>query len=49
MINHGTVKNEYEAALSAITAGCDMDMESRNYKNNLAQLVKDGKSINCFN
>ena len=43
MINHGNVKNEYEAALSAITAGCDMDMESRSYKNNLAQLVKDKK------
>lgn len=43
MINHGNVKNEYEAALSAITAGSDMDMESRNYKNNLAKLVKDGK------
>ena len=43
MINHGNVKNGYEAALSAITAGCDMDMESRNYKNNLAQLVKDEK------
>lgn len=43
MINHGNVKNEYEAALSAITAGSDMDMESRCYKNNLAQLVKDGK------
>lgn len=43
MINHGNVKNEYEAALSAITAGCDMDMESRNYKNNLVQLVKDKK------
>jgi beta-glucosidase len=43
MINHGTVKNGYEAALSAITAGCDMDMESRSYKNNLAQLVKDKK------
>lgn len=43
MINHGNVKNGYEAALSAITAGCDMDMESRNYKNNLAQLVKDKK------
>ncbi len=43
MINHGTVKNAYEAALSAITAGCDMDMESRCYINNLAQLVKDGK------
>jgi beta-glucosidase len=43
MIHHGNVKNEYEAALSAITAGSDMDMESRNYKNNLAQLVKDKK------
>ena len=43
MVSHGTVKNEYEAAFSAITAGCDMDMESRCYKNNLAQLVKDKK------
>jgi beta-glucosidase len=43
MINHGTAKNGYEAALSSITAGCDMDMESRSYINNLAQLVKDGK------
>ena len=43
MINHGNVANEYEAALSAITAGCDMDMESRNYKNNLSQLVTDKK------
>ncbi|MDP4276010.1 MAG: beta-glucosidase BglX [Bacteroidota bacterium] len=43
MINHGNVKDEYEAALSAITAGCDMDMESRCYKNNLEQLVKDKK------
>jgi beta-glucosidase len=43
LINHGTVKNGCEAALSAITAGCDMDMESRSYINSLAQLVKDGK------
>jgi beta-glucosidase len=43
MINHGNVKNEYEAALSAVTAGSDMDMESRCYKNNLVQLVKDKK------
>lgn len=43
MINHGNVKNEYEATLAALTAGCDMDMESRNYKNSLKQLVKDGK------
>ncbi len=41
MINHGNVKNDYEAALSAITAGSDMDMESRCYKNNLAKLVND--------
>lgn len=43
MQNHGNVKNEFEAALSAITAGSDMDMESRCYKSNLAQLVKDKK------
>lgn len=43
MINHGNVKNEYEAALSAVTAGSDMDMESRCYKNSLAQLIKDKK------
>ncbi len=43
MINHGNVKDGYEAALSAVTAGCDMDMESRNYKNHLAWLVKDKK------
>ena len=43
MIKHGNVKNEYEAALSAITAGSDMDMESRCYKNTLMQLVKDKK------
>ena len=43
MQHHGTVGNEYEAALSAITAGSDMDMESRNYKNSLAKLVADKK------
>ena len=43
MINHGNVKDGYEAALSAITAGSDMDMESRCYKNNLAKLVADNK------
>lgn len=43
MINHGTARDGYEAAYNAITAGCDMDMESRCYKKNLAQLVKDGK------
>lgn len=43
MINHGFVKNNTEAALAAIYAGCDMDMESRSYKNHLSQLVKEGK------
>lgn len=43
MVNHGYVKNDYDAALSAIRAGSDMDMESRSYKNNLAKLVKDNK------
>jgi beta-glucosidase len=43
MINHGTVKDGYEAALSAITAGCDMDMESSDYLDYLPKLVKEGK------
>ncbi len=43
MQNHGNVQNAYEAAWSAVAAGSDMDMESRCYKNNLVQLVKDKK------
>ena len=43
MIAHGFVKDGKGAAEAAITAGCDMDMESRSYKNNLASLVKEGK------
>lgn len=43
MVTHGYVKNNYEAAQSAITAGSDMDMESRSYINNLFKLVKEGK------
>ena len=43
MINHGSVKDGYEAAASAINAGCDMDMESRSYIHHLSKLVKDGK------
>jgi beta-glucosidase len=43
MINHGFAKDNYEAALKAVTAGSDMDMESRSYIKNLAKLVKDGK------
>src|ERR1700744_3827691 len=43
MINHGYSKDNYEAAQQAITAGNDMDMESRSYINNLAKLVDDKK------
>jgi len=43
LITHGYVEDGYEAAYRAITAGCDMDMESRIYKNNLANLVTAGK------
>src|SRR5258705_7905986 len=43
MINHGYVKDNYEAAMAAVTAGSDMDMESRSYIENLARLVKEGK------
>jgi beta-glucosidase len=40
---HGYAAGDKEAALAAITAGCDMDMESRCYKNYLAQLVQEKK------
>ena len=43
MINHGFAKDNYEAAMEAVTAGSDMDMESRSYINNLSKLVKEGK------
>lgn len=43
MAKHGFVKDNYGAAKAAITAGSDMDMESRSYINNLAKLVKEGK------
>lgn len=43
MIQHGYVKDNYEAAMAAANAGSDMDMESRSYINHLAKLVKKGK------
>ncbi|MEC5142965.1 beta-glucosidase BglX [Chitinophaga sp. 212800010-3] len=43
MINHGYVKDNYEAAEVAIKAGSDMDMESRSYIRHLKQLVTDKK------
>ncbi|MFI0427412.1 MAG: beta-glucosidase BglX [Flavobacterium sp.] len=43
MVAHGYSKDTKEAALQAITAGSDMDMESNSYRNNLADLVKENK------
>jgi beta-glucosidase len=43
MVPHGFAKNKYEAAQFAITAGSDMDMESRSYVENLQKLVADKK------
>jgi beta-glucosidase len=43
MIQHGYAADRNDAALKAILAGSDMDMESRSYTANLAKLVKDGK------
>lgn len=43
MIQHGYAQNNYDAALKALTAGSDMDMESRSYIGHLEQLVKDKK------
>ncbi len=43
MIPHGYAKDNYEAAMEAVIAGCDMDMESRSYIKNLSKLVNDGK------
>lgn len=43
MIAHGYVADNKEAAQAAVLAGSDMDMESRAYKNHLAELVIEGK------
>ncbi|WKL47253.1 glycoside hydrolase family 3 N-terminal domain-containing protein [Flavobacterium pectinovorum] len=43
MVAHGYSKDLKAAALSAITAGSDMDMESNAYRYNLVELVKEGK------
>jgi len=40
MVSHGFVESPEQAALSAITAGSDMDMESRAYVGYLAKLVE---------
>jgi beta-glucosidase len=43
MIPHGYAKDGEDAALKAVTAGSDMDMESHLYVAELAKLVKNGK------
>jgi beta-glucosidase len=43
MVSHGYVKDEKEAAKASITAGSDMDMESRVYSKHLAALVNEGQ------
>lgn len=43
MIPHGFAEDRAEAALKAVIAGADMDMESYAYVNELVQLVQDGK------
>jgi beta-glucosidase len=43
MIAHGAAANEYEAAELAINATVDMEMVSNSYKNEIKNLLKDGK------
>lgn len=43
MVDWGYASNRSDAALKAINAGSDMDMESNSYRNNLAALVKSGQ------
>jgi beta-glucosidase len=43
MVKHGTAKDLAAAAQIALTAGNDMDMESRVYIGQLAQLVQSGR------
>jgi beta-glucosidase len=43
MVPHGFAKNKYDATLKALTAGSDMDMESRSYTENLVKLVNEKK------
>jgi beta-glucosidase len=43
LVPHGVARNNTEAARLAITAGSDMDMESRAYVEHLAALVESGQ------
>ncbi|NIJ46539.1 beta-glucosidase [Wenyingzhuangia heitensis] len=42
MINHGFTENEYEATKLAVNAGCDMDMSSLSYYNELKKAIHAG-------
>jgi beta-glucosidase len=48
MVTHGYAKDLQEAALKAIMAGCDLDMESRAYIQYLPELVQQGKVPESF-
>ncbi len=43
LIKHGTAANGSEAAATALKAGCDMEMVSKNYNQYGADLLKQGK------
>ena len=43
LINHGIARDEKEAAQKALEAGCDIDMMTACYANNLSRLVKEKK------
>ena len=43
MVDHRYAENKEDAACKSVHAGSDMDMESRSYINNLANLVRSGK------
>ncbi len=43
LVTHGYAKDDKDAALKGMLAGVDMDMQSKVYKDYLAQLYKEGK------
>jgi len=50
MMQWGYAKDTADAALKAIMAGCDMDMEASAYRNYLVKAVKEGKvNMNFIN
>lgn len=43
LVAHGIAADKAEAATLAANAGCDMDMDSHSYRNELVTMVKQGK------